>query len=61
MVLPAYEELIAKWQELGTTIWELLHYINVGLEKLKRYRDEGRKTRIYALSMSMCTGHFWLH
>ena len=58
MALPAYEELAVKWRELRGTIWELSHYISVGLEKLEQYRDEGRKTRIYALSMSMWTDYF---
>ena len=48
MALPAYEELAVKWRELRGTIWELSHYISVGLEKLEQYCDEGRKTRIYA-------------
>lgn len=58
MALPAYEELAVKWRELQGTIWELSHYISIGLEKLEQYRNEGRKTRIYALSMSMWTGYF---
>ena len=53
MTLPVYEQLTLKWKELRTTIWELSHYITVGLNKLEKYREEGRKTRIYALAMSM--------
>jgi hypothetical protein len=60
MALPAYEELAAKWRELQGTIWELSHYIKVGLEKLEQYRDEGRKTRIYAFSMSTWMSCFGL-
>jgi len=52
MALPAYELLQTKWAELKTTIWELSHYIETGLNKLKNYIHEGRKTRIYALAMS---------
>jgi hypothetical protein len=52
MALPAYELLTSKWTQLQSTIWELSHYIGVGLDKLKQYINEGRKTRVYALSMS---------
>jgi hypothetical protein len=52
MALPSYELLKSKWSELRTTIWELSHYIGIGLEKLTEYINEGRKTRIYALAMS---------
>ncbi|KAG2365911.1 hypothetical protein BDR07DRAFT_1275833 [Suillus spraguei] len=51
MALPAYEVLSSQWTQLRSTIWELSHYIDVGLNKLKQYINEGRKTRIYALSM----------
>ncbi|KAG2744443.1 hypothetical protein P692DRAFT_201721841 [Suillus brevipes Sb2] len=51
MALPAYEVLNMQWTQLRSTIWELSHYIDVGLDKLKQYINEGRKTRIYALSM----------
>jgi hypothetical protein len=53
MTLPAYELLTSKWTQLQSTIWELSHYIGVGLDKLRQYINEGRKTCIYALSMSM--------
>jgi hypothetical protein len=53
MALPAYEVLSSQWTQLRSTIWELSHYIDVGLNKLKQYINEGRKTRIYALSMSV--------
>jgi hypothetical protein len=52
MALPAYELLERKWTQLRSTIWELSHYIGVGIDKLKQYVNEGRKTRIYAFSMS---------
>ena len=52
MALPAYELLERKWTQLQSTIWELSHYIGVGIDKLKQYVNEGRKTRIYAFSMS---------
>jgi len=52
MTLPAYGLLTSKWTQLQSTIWELSHYIGVGLDKLRQYINEGRKTRIYALSMS---------
>lgn len=58
MALPAYEELAAKWQELQGMIWELSHYIGVGLERLEQYHDKGHKTHIYALSMSMWISYF---
>jgi len=53
MALPAYELLVSKWTQLQSTIWELSHYIGIGLNKLRQYINEGRRTRIYALSMSM--------
>ncbi|KAJ8585245.1 hypothetical protein M405DRAFT_745547 [Rhizopogon salebrosus TDB-379] len=53
MALPSYELLKSKWSELRTTIWELSHYIGIGLEKLTEYINEGRKTRIYALTMTI--------
>lgn len=53
MALPAYEVLTRQWTQLRSTIWELSHYIEVGLDKLNQYINEGRKTRIYALSMGM--------
>lgn len=52
MALPAYELLQTKWTELKGTIWELAHYIEIGLDKLANYICQGRKTRIYALAMS---------
>ncbi|KAG1731187.1 uncharacterized protein EDB91DRAFT_1058878, partial [Suillus paluster] len=51
MALPAYELLLTKWTELKGTIWELAHYIGIGLDKLTNYIHQGRKTRIYALAM----------
>ncbi|OAX31001.1 hypothetical protein K503DRAFT_134938 [Rhizopogon vinicolor AM-OR11-026] len=51
MALPAYESLTSKWTQLQSTIWELSYYIGVGLDKLRQYINEGRKTRIYALSI----------
>ncbi|KAG2124354.1 hypothetical protein DEU56DRAFT_744665, partial [Suillus clintonianus] len=51
MALPAYELLLTKWTELKGTIWELAHYIGIGLDKLTNYICQGRKTRIYALAM----------
>ncbi|KAG2357023.1 hypothetical protein BDR07DRAFT_1453253 [Suillus spraguei] len=51
MALPAYEVLKGQWTQLQSTIWELSHYIGVGLDKLQQYINEGRKTCIYALSM----------
>jgi hypothetical protein len=59
MALPSYELLKNKWSELRQTIWELSHYIGLGLDKLTEYINEGRKTRIYALAMSKssCTSH----
>jgi hypothetical protein len=59
MALPSYELLKNKWSELRQTIWELSHYIGLGLDKLTEYINEGRKTRIYALAMSKssCTFH----
>ncbi|KAG2059651.1 hypothetical protein BDR06DRAFT_979789 [Suillus hirtellus] len=52
MALPAYELLQTKWTELKGTIWELAHYIEIGLDKLANYICQGRKTWIYALAMS---------
>ena len=52
LALPAYELLERKWTQLQSTIWELSHYIGVDIDKLKQYVNEGRKTRIYAFSMS---------
>lgn len=52
MALPAYEVLNSQWTHLQSMIWELSHYIDVGLDKLKQYINEGRKMRIYTLSMS---------
>ena len=45
---------VAHWQVDSITKhdWELSHYIGVGLDKLRQYINEGRKTCIYALSMS---------
>lgn len=51
MALPAYEVLNSQWTQLRSMILELSHYIDIGLDKLKQYITEGRKTRIYALSM----------
>ncbi|KAG2353766.1 hypothetical protein BDR07DRAFT_1382860 [Suillus spraguei] len=51
MALPAYQVLNSQWTQLRSMILELSHYIDVGLDKLKQYITEGRKTRIYALSM----------
>ncbi|KAG2342255.1 hypothetical protein BDR05DRAFT_976640 [Suillus weaverae] len=51
MALPAYKVLTRQWTQLQSTIWELSHYIEVGLDKLNQYINEGRKTCIYALSM----------
>ncbi|KAG1847015.1 hypothetical protein DFJ58DRAFT_608931, partial [Suillus subalutaceus] len=51
MALPAYELLQTRWTELKGSIWELSHYIEVGLDKLTNYIREGRRTRIYALAM----------
>ncbi|KAG1727631.1 hypothetical protein EDD22DRAFT_1016537 [Suillus occidentalis] len=51
MALPAYELLQTKWTELKGTIWELAHYIEIGLDKLSNYIHQCRKTRIYALAM----------
>ena len=52
MTLPAYGLLTSKWTQLQSTIWELSRYIGLGLDKLRQYINEGRKTCIYALSMS---------
>ena len=51
MAMPLYEILIENWTVLKSTIPELSHYIDIALSKLKEYIKEGRKTRIYALSM----------
>ncbi|OJA18622.1 hypothetical protein AZE42_01758 [Rhizopogon vesiculosus] len=51
MTLPSYELLENKWSKLKQTIWGLSHYIGFGLDKLTEYIHEGRKTRIYALTM----------
>ncbi|KAF8950977.1 hypothetical protein BDZ97DRAFT_1623554, partial [Flammula alnicola] len=53
MALPVFETLISKWQELGSTIPELKHFIDLGVSKLEEYLEKTRKTRMYALSMSM--------
>lgn len=57
MAMPLYEILIESWTVLKSTIPELSHYIDVALSKLKQYIKEGRKTRIYALSMGKLPSH----
>ncbi|OAX40362.1 hypothetical protein K503DRAFT_844628, partial [Rhizopogon vinicolor AM-OR11-026] len=52
VALPSYELLENKWSKLKQTIWGLSHNIGFGLDKLTEYIHEGRKTRIYALTMS---------
>ncbi|KAH7918269.1 hypothetical protein BV22DRAFT_1024860, partial [Leucogyrophana mollusca] len=51
MALPSYELLMKQWKCLRTTIPELSHYIDIGLDKIDEYTREARKTRIYALAM----------
>ncbi|KAG1809643.1 uncharacterized protein BJ212DRAFT_1448738 [Suillus subaureus] len=51
MAIPAYELLQTKWTKLKGTIWELAHYIEIGLDKLSNYIHQGRKTQIYTLAM----------
>ncbi|KAH7903910.1 ribonuclease H-like domain-containing protein, partial [Hygrophoropsis aurantiaca] len=56
MALPSYEDLICQWITLQSTLPELSHYIGVGLDKLKDYTNEARKTRVYALAMIINPG-----
>lgn len=53
MALPAYEMVNASWLNLQTVIPELSHFIGVGIEKINEYVTKGRKSRVYALAMSM--------
>lgn len=52
MALPVFETLISKWKTLAETIPELKHFMDLGVSKLEEYVSKGRKTRLYALSMS---------
>jgi hypothetical protein len=53
VALPAYELLLNSWLHLQTELPMLKHYIGVGIDKIQEYVDKGRKSRIYALAMSM--------
>ena len=46
MTLPAYGLLTSKWTQLQSTIWELSHYIGVGLEAVHQQRT--KNTYIWA-------------
>lgn len=51
IALPAYELIIAKWEDLQQVIPELKPFIGRGIRKLEEYMSETRKTRIYAHAM----------
>ncbi len=53
LALPAYEALVLLWKQLATEIPELSHYIGLGIGKIMEYVLKGRRSRIYALAMSM--------
>lgn len=53
MALPVYEMLLETWKLQQANVPELAHYINVGIEKLQEYVHKSRKSRVYALAMSM--------
>jgi hypothetical protein len=53
LALPAYEALILMWKQLAKEIPELSHYIGLGIAKIMEYILKGRRSRIYALAMSM--------
>lgn len=53
MALPVFEMLLDSWLDLQTQIPELAHYIGVGIKMIQKYVAKGRKSRIYALAMSM--------
>lgn len=55
MALPVYEQLVVNWRILANKRPELKHYINIGIEKIMEYMAKGRRTRVYALAMSMFT------
>ncbi|KIK87432.1 hypothetical protein PAXRUDRAFT_35370 [Paxillus rubicundulus Ve08.2h10] len=49
--LPAYEVLVEVWQRLCLQLWELSHYIGVGISKINEYVQAGCKSHIYALAI----------
>ncbi|KAJ7721832.1 hypothetical protein DFH07DRAFT_867753 [Mycena maculata] len=51
--LPAFEILLESWIDLQTKLPMLSHYIGVGIVKIQEYAAKGRKTRAYALAMSI--------
>jgi hypothetical protein len=53
LVLPSYEALVLMWKKLAKEIPELSHYIGLGVAKIMEYVSKGRRSRIYALAMSM--------
>lgn len=53
MALPAYETLIELWKGQQKKIPELEYFIGIGIAKIEEYVARSRKSRAYALSMSM--------
>jgi hypothetical protein len=53
VALPAFEVLIECWKQTRVLIPELEHYANVGIAKIEEYVLKSRKSRIFALAMSM--------
>ena len=53
VALPAFEMLVNAWTNLQAVLPELSHYIGVGVYKIREYVQKGRKSRIYALAMSL--------
>ena len=53
LVLPTYEMLVVLWGQLALALPELSHYINLSIAKIMEYVSKGRRSRIYALAISV--------
>ncbi|KAH9841665.1 uncharacterized protein C8Q71DRAFT_794577 [Rhodofomes roseus] len=51
MALPVYTDLMDVWEEQARTIPELQHYIKMGIDRVQKYVNIARTSRIYALAM----------
>ena len=54
MALPAYELLLLSWRRQQQHFPHLADAIGTGIDKIEEYVAHSRKTRAYALSMSVC-------
>lgn len=55
IAMPAYELLRDAWVTLPVDVPMMEHYVGVGVSKLDEYMLKSRKSRIFALSMSIVT------